>query len=111
DVTESLRAVADADLNPVSYAYTSIVGKATKTIDAKFTKGKMTATITENGKNKSASLTVPKGGFLSTFLVYLMLKSKSGLTAESKYDYKAIAEEDAAIQKGEAFVNKAETYM
>lgn len=110
DITESLRAVADQDLNPVSYEYTSMVGKAVKTIDAKFKKSKMTAVVTEAGKNKTVSADVPKGGFLSSFLVYLMLKSKTGLRSNEKYEYNALAEEDAKFEKGEAFVGKEETH-
>lgn len=110
DVTESLKAVADEKLSPVSYSYTSVVGKATKTIDAKFKGGKMTAVVTEGGKSKTIRADVPKGTFLSTFLVYLMLKSKTGLSSETKYDYSAVAEEDAEIQKGEALVQAEETH-
>lgn len=111
DITESLKTVCDQDFNPVQYEYTSIVGKKTKTIDAKFKKGKMTAAVTDDGKKSSVSLDVPKGTFLSSFLVYLMLKSKTGLRLKEKYSYSAIAEEDAAIYKGEAFVAAEETHM
>lgn len=110
DVTESLKAVADEKLVPISYEYTSVVGKTTKTIDAKFKGGKMTAVISEAGKSKTVRADIPKGTFLSTFLVYLMLKSKTGLTAETKYEYSAIAEEDATIQKGEALVQAQEVH-
>ena len=115
DITESLQAVADNELNPISYQYTSIVGKDTKTIDAKFAKNKMTAIVTTTAdKTKSKVVTIrkdiPKGTFLSTFLVYLMLKSKTGIQTNSKYQYQAIAEEDAEILKGEALVGKQEKY-
>lgn len=111
DITESLKAVADSQLNPISYEYTSIVGKTTKTIDAKFAKGKMTAVVkTTADKGKPHTVTIrkdiPKGTFLSTFLVYLMMKSKQGMQTSSKYEYKAIAEEDADIVKGEALVGE-----
>lgn len=111
DVTESLRAVADAEFNPVSYEYTSVVGKKTKTIDAKFKKGKMTATVVDDGKKKTVSLDVPKGAFLSRFLTYLMLKSDKGLRVGEKFAYTAIAEEDAGAVKGEAFVSKEEDHL
>ncbi|MBX2988233.1 MAG: hypothetical protein KF802_10075 [Bdellovibrionaceae bacterium] len=110
DVTESLKAVADVDLKPVSYEYTSMVGKKTKTIDAKFSKDKMTAVLTEEGKSKTIRNDLPKGTFLSNFLVYLMLKSKNGLQAGTRYEYTAIAEEDASIVKGDALVEKEEKY-
>lgn len=110
DVSESLKAVADEKLAPISYEYTSVVGKNTKTIDAKFAKGKMTAVVTEGGKSRTVRTDVPKGTFLSSFLVYLMLKSKTGLSTETKYDYSAIAEEDAEIFKGEALVQAEEAH-
>lgn len=115
DITESLQAVADKKLTPISYQYTSIVGKEVKTIDAKFEKRKMTAivkTTPEKGPAKVVTVRedLPKGSFLSTFLVYLMLKSKEGIQTDSKYEYKAIAEEDAKVIAGEALVGKQEKY-
>lgn len=110
DVTESVKSAADQDLNPISYEYTSIVGKTVKTIDAKFRKGRMTAVVSEGGKDKTIQRDLPKGAFLSNFLVYLMLKSKTGLQSDSKYEYSAVAEEDAEVLKGEALVGKEEKY-
>lgn len=111
DITESVKSVADESLNPISYEYTSLMGKKTKTIDAKFSKGKMNATVTEDGKTKTIRKDLPKGTFLSNFLIYLMLKSKSGLQTDARYEYSAIAEEDAEISKGDALVEKQETHM
>lgn len=37
-----------------------------------------------------------------------MLKSPKGMAPETKYDYQAIAEEDAALQKGVAFIKSVE---
>ncbi len=112
DVTESLKAVADESLKPISYSYTSLVGKETKTIDATFANNKMKAVVKEGGKTKTilTDLSRPenKGVFLSQFLVYLILKK--GLQADSKYEYKAIAEEDAQIYEGKAVVSKQEKY-
>lgn len=110
DITESLKAEADQDLKPISYQYTSKVGKEITIIDAKFSKNKMTADINQNGKTRKEQLDIPKGSFLSVFLIYLMLKSPSGLQADKKYSYKAIAEEDAKIYSGEATVGKEEKY-
>lgn len=115
DVSESLKAVADVDLKPISYSYTSIAGQDTKTIDAKFSGQRMTASV-KTGKTNGTIKTVtvikdlPKGTFLSSFLIYLMLKSKTGLQTDSKYQYEAIAEEDAALVKGEAIVANVEKY-
>ncbi|MEN0059837.1 MAG: hypothetical protein AAGB31_13435 [Bdellovibrio sp.] len=110
EVTESLRALSNTDLNPISYEYTTLAGKDSKTIDAKFKGGTMTATVNLNGKIQRVEKKIPKGTFLSTFLVYLMLKSKDGLKAETNYQYQAIAEEEADIFEGSALVGKEETF-
>jgi hypothetical protein len=70
----------------------------------------MSAVVSENGKNKTVQRDLPKGTFLSNFLVYLILKSKTGLQSDSKYEYSAVAEEDAEVLKGEALVGKEEKY-
>lgn len=110
EITESLRAIADSDLAPISYSYTTLTGKDSKTIDAKFKSGTLNATINSGGKIERIEKKIPKGTFLSTFLVYLMLKSKDGLRSETNYEYQAIAEEDAAIHKGQALVGKEEVF-
>lgn len=110
EVTESLRARATSELVPISYEYTSLAGKETRTIDAKFKAGNMSAVVREGGKTQRIEKKIPKGTFLSTFLVYLMLKSNEGLKAETNYEYQAIAEEDAAIHKGQALTGKEELY-
>lgn len=111
EITESLKAFANQDLAPISYAYTSIVGKDTKTIDAKFNGQKMTAEVKSGGKTQTIRKDLPKGTFLSTFLVYLMLQSKEGLKTDSNYDYQGIAEEDADVSKGQASVGKEESFL
>jgi hypothetical protein len=110
DITESLKAYADSELTPISYEYTSVTGKETKTIDAKFKKDMMIATVNNGGKIQKIDKKIPKGTFLSSFLVYLMLKSKEGLKSDTKYEYQAIAEEDGMITKGQALVGKEETF-
>lgn len=110
ETTESLKAYADAELTPISYEYTSLAGKDSKLIDAKFKNGNLSAVVKNNGKISRIEKKIPKGTFLSTFLVYLMLKSKEGLKSETNYEYQAIAEEDAAIYKGQALVGKEENY-
>lgn len=109
EVTESLKAVANAELAPISYEYTTLAGKESKTIDAKFKSGKISAVIKSGKKVQRIEKALPKGTFLSTFLVYLMLQSKEGLRSEAHYEYQAVAEEDAAIYKGQALVGKEET--
>lgn len=110
EITESLKAVADSELAPISYEYTTLAGKEVKTIDARFKGGNLTAVIKNGGKVQRIEKKIPKGTFLSTFLVYLMLKSKEGLRSETKYEYQAIAEEDASITKGQALVGKEEVF-
>lgn len=110
ETTESLKAVADADLNPISYEYTSMAGKESKIIDAKFKNGTLSGVIKNGTKVSRIERKIPKGTFLSTFLVYLMLKSKEGLKSETNYEYQAIAEEEGAIYKGQALVGKEEVY-
>ena len=110
EVTESLHAVADSELAPISYEYTTLAGKDAKTIDARFKAGTLSAVIKTGGKIQRIEKKIPKGTFLSTFLVYLMLKSKDGLKSETNYEYQAIAEEDAAIYKGQALVGKEENH-
>jgi hypothetical protein len=111
EITESLKATANAELAPISYEYTTIVGKEVKTIDAKFVGQKMTAQVKAGKKTQTIRKDLPKGAFLSTFLVYLMLKSKEGLKTDSNYDYQAIAEEDAEVYKGQATVGKEEAFL
>lgn len=110
EVTESLKAVADSELSPISYEYTTLAGKESKTIDAKFKAGSLSAVVKSGNRVQRIEKKIPKGTFLSTFLVYLMLKSKEGLRSETNYEYQAIAEEDAAIYKGQALVGKEETF-
>lgn len=110
NLSESLKAIADSEFNPISYEYTSIVGKDTKTIDAKFAKNKMSAVINTNGKATRVEKKFEQGVFLSTFLFYVMLKSPSGLKSDSKYNFKAFSEEDAEITSGSAAILKLEKF-
>jgi len=97
---ESLVAHADLNFEPISYSYTSLSEGKPKTIDAVFKLKKMTAKITEGGKTKTVSLTVPANGFLSTFLNYVILKN--GLAANKGYTFYALSEEDPAFRQGTA---------
>jgi hypothetical protein len=108
NLTESLKAFSSDDMKPVSYQYTTLVGNQVKVIDAKFEKGKILASVKDGPKNEKIVKEVPKGAFLSSFLAYVMLKSPQGLKADTKYDFQAIAEEDADIYKGVAFVKNPE---
>jgi hypothetical protein len=108
NITESLKAVAKDDLTPISYSYTTLIGNMPKTIDAKFSKGKMTAVVKDGEKISKINRDLPKGSFLSTFLAYVILKSPKGMQLDTRYDYQAVAEEDAMIQKGIALIKSQE---
>lgn len=131
---ESIKAESDESMVPISYDYTTLVTENNKTITknivAKFSKVKaivkkpgsssknakpedvlrMTATVSENGVPKKIIEDLPKGTFLSYFLVYMMLKSKEGIQTSSKYSYKAIAEEKAQVVDGSATVRTQEDF-
>ena len=109
-ITESLQAFSDDQLRPLSYQYTTLVSGQPKTIDAKFEKGKILANVHDGAKQEKIVKDIPKGSFLSTFLAYIMLKSPQGLKPDTKYEYTAIAEEDAALTKGIAFVKNPEDF-
>lgn len=109
NITESLKAFANEDLGPISYQYTTADGSGkNKTIDATFKKDQINATLVANGKTERIIKPLPKGAFLSTFLVYLILRNKEGLKPDQKYDYQAIAEEDGQLYKGMAYVKSME---
>lgn len=109
NITESLKAYANEDLGPISYQYTTADGSGkNKTIDATFKKDQINAVVISNGKTERIIKPIGKGTFLSTFLVYLILRNKEGLKPDQKYDYQAIAEEDGQIYKGMAYVKNME---
>lgn len=110
NLTESLKAVASEDLKPVSYQYTTLTGKVVKTIDGKVEKGKLVAVVKDGDKSERIVKDLPKGAFFSSFLAYVMLKSPQGFKSDNKYDYEAIAEEDAALYKGVAYVKNLQDY-
>jgi len=110
DQTDSLVAISGSGMEPISYQFTSMSGKEIKTVDATFKNEKIIATIKEKGKTKKINNKLPKGTFLGSFLNFVMLKSPSGIKTDSKYDYQAIAEEDATIEKGQAVVTTKEDY-
>jgi hypothetical protein len=108
---ESLKAYANEALEPISYTYNSVVGKDTKTIDVKNEKGKLKiVTTTNKGKKVKTEKILPKGAFFSTFLAYVILRNPNGIKTNNRYEYKAIAEEQAEIRDGVATVLSEETY-
>lgn len=109
NITESLSAKSNAKLNPISYSFTELVNDHAKLIDASFKGDSMTIVKKEGGGSTTTTKKIPKGSFLSSFLVYLMLQGKEGIKPGVKYSYQAIAEEDAAVYSGEAAVASQET--
>lgn len=115
-LTESLKAYAAADMTPISYEYTSLTGSVAKSIDATFEKDKKTKgikmiAVVKDGSNQQRIIKdLSKGTFLSTFLSYVILKSPSGLRVDTKYEYKAIAEEEADIVAGVAYVKNMDEF-
>ena len=110
NILESLKAVADQDLKPISYQYVSLIDKKPKTIEATFKGLKMTGLLKEGNVSKKLISDLPKGTGLAIFLYYLILRSPEGLKTETKYNYKAIAEEDAKVYDGVAIIGKEEKF-
>ncbi len=107
--TETTRAVAKDNFAPVSYDYNFVSGKTTKSIQGRFRGNQFSAAILENGKKKTVETKLKEGTFLSSFLVYMMLKSKTGIQTGVPFKYKAIAEEDAKVyEDGDAKVGAIE---
>ncbi len=109
NITESLKARASAALKPVSYQFTELVGEKSRTIDAQFKGENMTATIIAGGQRQVLQKKIPKGAFLASFLGYVMLQGREGIKKGAKYSYHAIAEEDASLYSGEAYIDSEET--
>lgn len=110
DITESVSAAASDTFAPVSYQYTTLVGKSNKFIDASFKGDSMTAKVTEGGETKTIQEKLKsKEVFLSYFLVYKVLQHKTGLKSGLSLEYDAIAEEDAKAFKGYIDVKEMES--
>ncbi|MBK9293819.1 MAG: hypothetical protein IPM57_05135 [Oligoflexia bacterium] len=107
-ITESIKAFSGADLKPLSYSYTSKVGKEIKIIDATFSKDKMNLKIHDGAKETKKTVVLKKPGtFLSTFTPYVLMaqkkddKGEGGLQVSKKnIIYAAVAEEDGAVYNG-----------
>lgn len=108
--TESMQARSDENFIPLSFEYTQLSDGKSTLIDAQFKNNQMTANYSKDGATKKIVKDLPKGTFLSSFLVYMMMKSSTGLTTQTKFQYQAIAEEEAEVFKGEALVLKEEKY-
>ncbi len=110
DFTESIRSVANENFYPVTYAYTGVQQGQTRTVDAKFEKGKILATVTANKQSEKIIKDIPKNTILSGFLIYAILRSPQGLKPNIKFDYDAIAEEYGEVKRGTVSVKEFDTY-
>lgn len=108
ELQESLKAVSNDRFQPISFQFTSTSSGGTLATDAKFDGLKMTATATDGKNSKTFEKTFKKGTFLSSFLGYLMLQN--GYKIGKKFNYSAIAEEDAEAYSGEAWIKNTETH-
>jgi hypothetical protein len=104
DISESLKAVSNDKFQPLSYQYTSKAGNTVKVIDAKFKGQTMNYTLFDGKTKQNLTRQIPKGTFLSTFTQYLMLQQ--GYEIGKKFSFNAIAEEEAAVFPGEAFIKE-----
>ena len=106
-VQESLKAFADDKFRPLSYQYTAQVGDEIKVIDGTF-KGEIMKLMITDGKKTARNETYknPKGTFLSSFLVYIMMQKKLALNEAFKYS--AIAEEDGSSTYGTSWLETKE---
>lgn len=110
NISESLRAFATDKLKPIKYQYTSLQGTTSKTIDTNVRKNKKGEDVlqiktTENGKLRVSEDRLKEGTFFSTFLIYLLLQGEKGVQPGVKYNFKAIAEEDAKPFPGEVYID------
>lgn len=111
NLTESVKATANENLKPISYQYTVLIDKQVKTIDAKVVGERLSAVVKDGSKaQKTLAKDLPKGSFLSSLLVYVILRSPKGFSADTRYEYQAVAEEDGDLVKGVAVIKGEEDY-
>lgn len=110
DFTESIKSVANENFYPISYAYTAVSQGQTRTVDAKFEKGKILANITANKQPEKIVKDIPKNTILSGFLIYAILRSPQGLKPNIKFDYDAVAEEFGEVKRGTVSIKDYDTY-
>jgi len=109
-VTESIVTESDAQMRPLKMVYTGIVGKQVKTIDALIDGGELIAEIRDGSKTEKKKIKLEPGIFFSGILIYSILKSPQGLSPETQYNYKSIAEENLQIVSGKAIIKGFEDF-
>jgi hypothetical protein len=101
---ESLSAVANDKFQPLSYQYTVQDGKTLKMIDATFKGEVMTLKVSDGTKVRNETHKHPKGTFLSSFLLYMILQKE--LKPGVAYSYSAVAEEDGDSFNGKYLIDQ-----
>lgn len=105
DITESLVAVSDEGMKPVSYQYTSLNKKdGATTIDAKFSNNKISLVSSIKGVKKTETRDIKKGSFLSAHLPLMLIKK--GVEVGKNFGYTAIAEEEGKTHEGKSFIKE-----
>jgi len=104
--TESLKAVANDKLEPLSYQYTTQAGDQIKLIDGKFKPQVMELKTTTDGKvAKNETYKIPEKTFLSVFVVLRLLQQE--LTPNpTPLKYSAVAEEEGSSFWGTLTIEK-----
>lgn len=118
NLTESLKTISTSDFTPKSYQYTLIFkenGKTkTRTVDGTVTGSsksqKLSTVMKVDGVSQKSTVDLPKGAFFSNVLLYMILKSPSGLSTKTNFSFEAIAEEQGKVGAGKAAVESLETW-
>jgi hypothetical protein len=99
-ISESLEAISDAAIGPLSSTYVTTVGKEPKIVKTTIKKDLMTVVTTlGDSKPVQESKKIKKNTFFSSFLMYIILKN-DGLKVGNKFDYYGIAEEEGKAYLG-----------
>lgn len=107
-INESLIAKAKDDFTPISYQYTALLEGKPVSVDAQFRDGQMAAKVIREGEESTVREDLPKGAFLSNFLIYLILQK--GMTVDRKFSFQAVAEEDAKVERGNVHIVSEEKH-
>lgn len=99
NIQESLKALSNDKMQPLSYQYTFAAGDQTKLIDIKFKKNNYSGLLTEGSKKIRLSGKIKEGTFLSSMLMYVLLQK--GIKANFTTGYYAFAEESGTEEYGD----------
>lgn len=105
-VQESLKGISNDRFNPIAYEYTSQVGDTVRSIDGTFKGEVMTIKKIEGKTVRTETHKIPKGTFLSNFLLYMMLQKN--LVPSEAFKYSAVVEEEGTSAYGKAMIQSKE---